>query len=84
MLVGYVNMRVSTPLGIKVTPIVKRRGRPRGHELTTIGLPAKKAKKPADKKPCSFSRLHVSGKEEGKLSILMLLLYSNIIIKRNN
>ena len=44
---------------------MKRRGRPRGHELTTIGLPAKKAKKDVDKEPCSFSRLHVSAKEEG-------------------
>ena len=31
--------------GIKAPTVVKRRGRPRGHELTTIGLPAKKAKK---------------------------------------
>ena len=59
-------MHVPKPLGIKVAPIVKRRGRPRGHELTTIGLPAKKAKKDVDKKPCSFSSLHISRKEEGE------------------
>ena len=47
---------------------MKRRGRPRGHELTTIGLPAKKAKKDMDKKPRSFNRLHVSRKEEGNLN----------------
>ena len=55
------------PLGIKVAPIVKRRGDQEVTKLTTIGLPAKKAKKYVDKKPCSFSRLHVSRKEEGKL-----------------
>ena len=45
-------------------PVVKKRGRPKGHELTTIGLPAKKAKKDA-KKPISFSKMHTSKKEEG-------------------
>ena len=63
------------PLGIKVAPIVKRRGRPRGHELTSIGLPAKKAKKDVDKKPCSFSRLNVSAKEEGKQNYWIQLMY---------
>lgn len=60
-------MHVPKPLGIKVAPIVKRRGQPRGHELITIGLPAKKAKKDVDKKPCSFSHLRVSRKEDGKV-----------------
>ena len=48
--------------GIKAPP---RRGRPRGHDLTTVGLPAKKAKKESAKKPCSFSKMHISKKEEG-------------------
>ena len=52
--------------GIKAPAIVKRRSRPRGHELTTIGLPAKKAKKESAKKPCSFSKMHSSKKEEGR------------------
>ena len=51
------------PTGIKAPTVVKRRGQPRGHELTTIGVPAKKAE--SLKKPCSFSKLHVSKKEEG-------------------
>ena len=63
------------PLGIKVTPIVKRRGRPRGHELTSIDLPAKKAKKEVDKKLCSFSCLHVSAKEEGKQNYWIQFMY---------
>ena len=54
--------------GIKVPPPVKRRGRPRGHGLTTIGLPAKRARKEGTKKLCSFSKLHVSEKERGKLN----------------
>ena len=52
--------------GIKVAPVLKKRGRPRGHDLTTIGLPAKKAKK-ASTKPSTFSRLHTSKKEEGSV-----------------
>ena len=54
--------------GIKAPPVVKQRGRPRGHELTTIGLPAKKTKKESTKKPCSFTKVHVSKKEGGSLS----------------
>ena len=34
----------SSGAGIKVPPCIKKRGRPKAHELTTIGLPAKKAK----------------------------------------
>ena len=54
-------------LGIKVAPIVKKRGRPRGYDLTTIGLPAKKTKRAAMSmtKPSTFSRLDVAKKEEG-------------------
>lgn len=48
-------------------PLVKKRGRPKGHGLTTIGLPAKRARKEY-KKPCSFSKLHVSEKEKVILS----------------
>ena len=58
--------------GIKVGPVVKRRGRPRGHDLTTIGLPAKKAKNEVGKKPCSFRRLHTSMKEEGMFALLVV------------
>ena len=33
--------------------------------MTTIGLLAKTAKKDVDKKPCSFSCLHTSRKQDG-------------------
>ena len=49
--------------GIKVPPRIKKRGRPKGHELTTIGLPAKKAK---IGKLCAFTKLHTSDKEKRK------------------
>ena len=49
--------------GIKVPPRIKKRGRPKGHELTTIGLPAKKA---TSGKICAFTRLHTSDKEKRK------------------
>ncbi|CAI8036418.1 hypothetical protein GBAR_LOCUS20403 [Geodia barretti] len=57
-------------LGLTVPPLVKKRGRPKGHGLTTIGLPAKRARKELlrYKKPCSFSKLHVSEKEKVILS----------------
>ena len=51
--------------GIKVPPVMKRRGRPRGHELTVIGFPAKKAKKDTIKRPQCFSKMHTSKKQEG-------------------
>ena len=56
-------------LGISVPPILKKRGSPKGHELTVIGLPAKKRKKASDvhtkPKLQPFLRLHTSIKEKG-------------------
>ena len=47
-------------IGLKVPPI-KKRGRPKGSELTTIGLPAKESEREnIIKKPCSFSCSHSS------------------------
>jgi hypothetical protein len=51
-------------VGINMPPIVKRKGRPRGHELTSIGLPAKKRRRDG-KKPTRFLMLHTSEKERG-------------------
>ena len=60
--------------GLTVPPLVKKRGRPKGHGLTTIGLPAKRARKELlrYKKPCSFSKLHVSEKEKGNIMSIVL------------
>ena len=55
----------SSGAGIKVPPRIKKRGHPKGHELTTIGLPAKKAK---GGKLCAFTKLHTSDKEKRKFS----------------
>ena len=54
-------------------PIMRKRGRPKGHEVTVIGLPAKKVKKGVGKgdsalkhkKLVPFIKLHASLKEEG-------------------
>ena len=52
-------------------PIIPKRGRPKGHELTVIGLPAKKKAKTAmsceSSKPRlqPFIKLHTSIKEKG-------------------
>ncbi len=43
---------------------MKKRGRPKDHELTTIGLRAKKARKDSGE-PCTFSHLHTSEKVKG-------------------
>ena len=72
--------------GIKAPAIVKLRGRPRGRELTTISLQAKKAKKESAKKPCSFSKMHSSKKEEGRslainVAILTTVSYVNYLLQ---
>lgn len=49
-------------------PILKKRGRPKGHELTSIGLPAKRTRKgQKDTKPkvVPFVKIHTSVKEKG-------------------
>ncbi len=60
---------LSTASCIRAPPVMKRKGRPKGHELTTIGLPAKKAKKLTTGKPCTFSKMHCSRKEQGTLVV---------------
>ena len=47
--------------GLKLLPILKKRGRCKGHKCTTIGVPAKQLK--SSKKPKSFSSKHSSEKE---------------------
>ena len=58
---------------IRSPSVLKRRGRPKGHHLTTIGLPAKKKAKKAEyaKRPTSFRKLHTSEKEEGEYVIMV-------------
>lgn len=66
-------------IGVKAPAIVKGRGHPRGHNLTTIGLPAKEAKKESVKKPCSFSKMYTSKKEEGR-SLYTLVFTSDMCV----
>ena len=53
---------VTCPAGIKMPVQIKKRGRPKGNNLTVVGLPCKKRKKNT---VCSFSRLHTSEKKNG-------------------
>ena len=52
-------------------PAINKRGRPKGHEVTVIGLPAKKRKKntsePYKPRLQPFIRLHTSIKDKGRL-----------------
>ena len=67
--------------GIRAPAIVKRRGQPRGHELTTIGLLAKKANKESMKKPCSFSKYTHPRKNVGALpSAVAILVFVSVFI----
>ena len=50
-------------IGLHLPPAVKRRGRPKGHDVTVIGLPAKKKKN--NNKPVPFLRKHSSEKQRG-------------------
>ncbi len=51
---------LSTASCIRAPPVMK---------LTTIGLSAKKAKKLTTGKPCTFSKMHCSRKEQGTLVV---------------
>ncbi|XP_062509833.1 uncharacterized protein LOC134185957, partial [Corticium candelabrum] len=48
--------------GIKMPSTYRKRGRPKGHELTVIGLPSKKKKSLKTLQP--FTKLHTSVKEK--------------------
>ena len=52
----YVLVMVPFVIGLIVPPVVKRRGRPKGHTLTVTGLPAKRTRqsKSSKKRPISF------------------------------
>ena len=60
-------------------PIVRKRGRPKGHEVTVIGLPAKKHNKggggsnsdsaASKEKLMPFIKLHTSLKEKGSFCL---------------
>ena len=52
-------------LGITIPPTIRKRGRPKGRDLTVIGLPVKKCKKNKEKL-LPFLKLHPSVKEESK------------------
>lgn len=55
--------RISYATDIVMPPTIKKRGRPKGHEVTVIGLPAKKTKTATKLQP--FIKLHTSIKEKG-------------------
>ena len=64
IIIIHVYVHVYLRIGLKVPPAMKKRGRPKGHELTTIGLPAKKSRKDTGG-PCAFSRMDTSEKVKG-------------------
>ena len=69
---------------ITMPPIIRKRGRPKGHEMIVIELPAKKANKgggdsAANKeKLVLFIKLHTSLKEKGLFSLSLSLSLSFI------
>ena len=65
IIIIHVHVHVYLRIGLKVPPAMKKRGRTKGHELTTIGLPAKKSPKDSGG-PCAFSHMHTSEKVKGR------------------
>ena len=59
--------------GVKLPLAIKVKGRPKGHNLTTIGLPAKRSKNSS--KPQPFILMHTSVKEEGSYYALYFMYY---------
>lgn len=59
---------VTDILHLQLPPKMKRRGRPKGSELTTIGLPKKK--KRSDGKPVAFIKKHPKEKERGNYNYI--------------
>lgn len=52
---------------IKLPPIYRKRGRPKGHEKTVIGLPCKRHKKGISLNPVPFTRKHPEDRERSNL-----------------
>ena len=53
---------ISYLIGLHLPPTVKRRGKPKGHDITVVGIPAKKKN---SNKPVPFMRKHSSEKQKG-------------------
>ncbi|KAL5474647.1 hypothetical protein EMCRGX_G026628 [Ephydatia muelleri] len=56
---------------IKIPPILQKRGRPKGHEVTVVGLPSKNEN---STKPKPFAKLHTSIKESSRFSLPVVVL----------
>ena len=55
---------------ITIPPVIKKRGRPKGHGLTVIGVPKKKQ---CTNKIQPFIKLHSSIKDKGKLFLCIII-----------
>ena len=53
---------------LQLPPKLKRKGRPKGSQLTVIGLPKKKGR--CDSKPIAFIKRHPKEKERGMISYM--------------
>ncbi len=60
-------------------PVLKKRGRPKGHDLTVIGLPAKKCTHAAKPKLQPFLKLHTSLKEKGVVYTCVLYAVTHTV-----
>ena len=58
-------------VGIKISPILQKRGRPKGHEVTVVGLPSKNSK---STKPKPFAKLHTSITENSRFSLPVVVV----------
>ena len=61
---------------ISIPPAIKKRGRPKGHELTTIDLPRKRTKT-TEVKLQPFIKLHTSVKQRGMLATTPVVMIAS-------
>ncbi len=60
-------------VGFCAPPVLRKRGRPKGHKMTVIGIPVKKQKTGKKARMLPFLKLHTSIDEKGIVCLTILM-----------